>query len=140
MYAQLIDFVIRYKRTILIKNEDGQEVLEEEDDFMTVQPADLEQFKHQLVHKAEVNEETKNLEVSLDIGVLLKVFEADLAELKVLKLYYHSKKNNKMLWLEALINKKLQYLIKATATRSVIQSEISSLISEQLVNPEDQRY
>jgi hypothetical protein len=66
----------------------------------------------------------------LDIGVLLKVFEADLAELKVLKLYYHSKKNNKMLWLEALINKKLQYLIKATATRSVIQSEISSLISE----------
>ena len=45
MYAQLIDFVIRYKRTILIKNEDGQEVLEEEDDFMTVQPADLEQFK-----------------------------------------------------------------------------------------------
>ena len=140
MYAQLIDFVIRYKRTILIKNEDGQEVLEEEDDFMTVQPADLEQLKHQLVHKAEVNEETKNLEVSLDIGVLLKVFEADLAELKVLKLYYHSKKNNKMLWLEALINKKLQYLIKATATRSVIQSEISSLISEQLVNPEDQRY
>ena len=140
MYAQLIDFVIRYKRTILIKNEDGQEVLEEEDDFMTVQPADLEQFKQQLVHKAEVNEETKNLEVSLDIGVLLKVFEADLAELKVLKLYYHSKKNNKMLWLEALINKKLQYLIKATATRSVIQSEISSLISEQLVNPEDQRY
>ena len=140
MYAQLIDFVIRYKRTILIKNEDGQEVLEEEDDFMTVQPADLEQLKHQLVHKAEVNEETKNLEVSLDIGVLLKVFEADLAELKVLKLYYHSKKNNKMLWLEALINKELQYLIKTTATRSVIQSEISSLISEQLVNPEDQRY
>ena len=140
MYAQLIDFVIRYKRTILIKNEDGQEVLEEEDDFMTVQPADLEQLKHQLVHKAEVNEETKNLEVSLDIGVLLKVFEADLAELKVLKLYYHSKKNNKMLWLEALINKKLQYLIKTTATRSIIQSEISSLVSEQLVNPEDQRY
>jgi hypothetical protein len=96
--AQLIDFLIRYKRTILLKNEDGQEILEEEDNFITIEAADIEQLKHKLVHKAIVNEETKNLEVSLDVGVLFDVFEAEMPELKVFKIYYHSAKNNKMVW------------------------------------------